>query len=364
MLLSGSGCLGNGNYSGLITNSGILNYGSSAAQTLAGVISGTGSLIQSGSGSLTLAAVNTYSGATTVSNGTLLLSGSGRLGNGNYSGLITNNGILNYGSSAAQTLAGVVSGTGSLIQSGGGSLTLVAVNTYSGATTVSNGTLLVATPGVLPTNTVSVLGGATLTGVGAVRGPVVNHGTLALGTNGIGTMSISNSLTLGTGSITTLAINRAAGTNTYGRARGMSSASFGGTLTVTSTGGVFTNGDSFTLFSAGTYTNNFTATNLPAGLGNNLKWTWNPALGTLAVGWIVNPNPTNLLARVGSGAVQLSWPADHTGWRLLAQTNHLGGGLSLSANDWGELSGSASTNQVSIPLNTTTAAEFYRLVFP
>jgi fibronectin-binding autotransporter adhesin len=80
-LVTGAGSLGVGGiYSGAIalSNTGtgvsILNYASSANQTLSGVISGTnGCLLKDGSGTLTLSGINTYSGSNTVSTGTLVL---------------------------------------------------------------------------------------------------------------------------------------------------------------------------------------------------------------------------------------------------------------------------------------------------
>ena len=57
------------------------------------------------------------------------------------------------------------------------------VNTYSGTTTVSNGTLLVDSPGSLPTNAVTVNSGGTLGGSGTINGPVTvaSGGTISAG---------------------------------------------------------------------------------------------------------------------------------------------------------------------------------------
>jgi autotransporter-associated beta strand protein len=86
--------------------------------------------------------------------------------------------------------------------------------------------------------------------------------------------------------------------------------------------------------------------------------------GSLLVVPPVATNPTNIVASVSGTNLNLSWPADHTGWRLLAQTNNLAGGISLNGNDWGTVSGSAATNQVSLPIDPSKPTEFYRLVYP
>jgi hypothetical protein len=67
---------------------------------------------------------------------------------------------------------------------------------------------------------------------------------------------------------------------------------------------------------------------------------------------------------VSGGKLNLSWPTDHTGWRLLVQTNNLASGISSNTNDWGTVAGSISTNQVSIPIDVSKPTEFYRLTLP
>jgi len=98
-------------------------------------------LTKNGAGTAVLTSELTYTLGTTVNGGTLVIGGAGQLGGGSYSGQIINNAAFVYGSSAAQTLSGAISGTGSIIQNGPGTLTLWGANTYSGTTTVSAGTL-------------------------------------------------------------------------------------------------------------------------------------------------------------------------------------------------------------------------------
>jgi hypothetical protein len=54
----------------------------------------------------------------------------------------------------------------------------------------------------------------------------------------------------------------------------------------------------------------------------------------------------------------ISWPADHTGWRLQSQTNALSVGLGTNWVDW---IGSTGTNQMTIPLDPANGSVFFRL---
>jgi len=57
----------------------------------------------------------------------------------------------------------------------------------------------------------------------------------------------------------------------------------------------------------------------------------------------------------------LSWPADHIGWRLQAQTNSTSAGL---LNNWADVPGSTTTNQIIMPVDPANGAVFYRMVYP
>jgi hypothetical protein len=71
--------------------------------------------------------------------------------------------------------------------------------------------------------------------------------------------------------------------------------------------------------------------------------------------------PVVLAPVVSGGNLHLSWPANQIGWELQTQSNPLTTGLSTN---WVTVSGSTTTNQVSLPVNPTDASEFFRLVFP
>jgi outer membrane autotransporter protein len=155
--------------------------------TFGGAISGSGGLVKQGSGTLTLTGNNNYSGATRIEEGTLALAEAGSIAAS--SSVIVNTALdisgLSLGGTAIGSLAGSAPGTiylglkslsvrqlvdttfagrivgsGSLVKSGSGTLTLAGVSDYSGGTTIQAGTLKVASNGALGTGELAVEGGA------------------------------------------------------------------------------------------------------------------------------------------------------------------------------------------------------------
>ena len=128
-----------------VTSPGALILNATSDYSHTKTIVGTGTVTKTGANTIALTAANTFSGALTISAGTLSVAGSGQLGSGTYGGSITNSGTFLYSSSANQVLSGVISGTGALTKdtSPGSTLTLTNQNLYTGATTVNKGRLLV-----------------------------------------------------------------------------------------------------------------------------------------------------------------------------------------------------------------------------
>ncbi|EHC5604547.1 fibronectin-binding autotransporter adhesin ShdA [Salmonella enterica] len=116
---------------GAIANSGVLQVGEGELEN---TLSGAGSLVKTGTGELTLSGDNSYSGTTTITGGTLTADHADSLGSGD----IDNNGVLQVGEGE---LENTLSGSGSLVKTGTGELTLSGDNTYSGGTTITGGTL-------------------------------------------------------------------------------------------------------------------------------------------------------------------------------------------------------------------------------
>ncbi|ELW8648377.1 fibronectin-binding autotransporter adhesin ShdA [Salmonella enterica] len=186
---------------GAIVNSGVLQVGEGELEN---TLSGSGALVKTGTGELTLSGDNTYSGGTTITGGTLTADHADSLG----TGAIVNSGVLQVGEGE---LENTLSGSGALVKTGTGELTLSGDNTYSGGTTITGGTLtadhadslgtgVIANSGVLQVgegeleNTLSGSGALVKTGTGELT---LSGDTTITG----GTLTADHADSLGTGDI-------------------------------------------------------------------------------------------------------------------------------------------------------------------
>ena len=192
---------------------------------MGGIIGGGAiGLTKAGAGKLTLGSANTYGGNTTISTGTLALSGSGS---------IASSPAISVASGATFDVSAVT----------GGSCSLASGQTLKGTGTV-NGNLVVAS--------------------GATVAPGTSIGTLSFG---------GGNLTFNTGSTLSVDVDRNGGSPLADQIRGIGTVTEGGTLSVANNGATLQVNDSFTLLSATTYSGQFAAIN-PASPNGDTELAW------------------------------------------------------------------------------------------
>lgn len=329
----------------VLDNAGqILNAGS-ASKTLtvntnldfrsglcASKLGGAGVMVKSTAGTVILSLDNANSGGTLISAGILQLGDGSSTNRGQFgTGPVTNNAVVVLNHSGAFTLANNISGSGSITNLGG-SASLTGTNTNFSST--GSGSVTVA--------------GGTLAGNGIIGGPVTvqSSATLAPGNSGLGTLTISNTLTLGGNTV--IEINKGVGFDQIKA----NAVNYGGTLTVTDLGLNLLAGDTFQIFTTGSHTSNFTS--IVGSPGANLTWNFNPATGVLSVVSTSSTPPTLSVAQSGS-TLTFTW-TDAT-FKLQSQTNSLTTGL---GTNWSDYPGGG-TSGVGVTINPANPSVFFRL---
>jgi autotransporter-associated beta strand protein len=265
--------IGSATYSSNVTaNGGTFAFNSASAIAMTGIVSGAGGVQQQGTGVTTISTAQTYTGVTTITAGTLALSGSGSIAssvgvvnNGTFSiaGVagsaaitsLSGSGTVQLGSqtlvitNASGNFTGVIAGTGGLTLNGGNQ-TLSGTSSYSGVTTIQAGTLFLAgtsslagstkvvNNAVLDVSLVADAGGGTSTAIVSLAG----NGSVVLGSK---TLLLTNAgdsfsgIISGTGGVTVAGGTQTlAGQNSYGGDTTIS----GGALALAGSGGLSSTG--------------------------------------------------------------------------------------------------------------------------
>jgi autotransporter-associated beta strand protein len=269
---------------------------------------------------------------------------------------------LTLSPAVSSTFGGQLRGNLHLIV-GSGIETLTGVNDFTGTTVVSNGTLALSLTATLA-SPVIVVGSNGTFNVSALTSGLFSLAASQTLSNDTSTATLNGNIATGSGTVSL--VN--AGDNTP------SFAVAGGTLTLAATTAFGVNNTGAAL-GAGSYklisaAGGLVAGPVPASVavgGSGLAPGTSASLGItadelyLVVSSSVNTNPPTLTNIVSGGSLNLSWPADHLGWRLESQTNPLNIGLS---NNWVTVPGSTNMTSTNITINPADPAVFYRLVYP
>jgi autotransporter-associated beta strand protein len=291
--------------------------GDDSSTIFSGTISGTGGFTKTGTGILQFSGTNSYTGATTISAGTLKAGATGAFASasaftvatgatldlGGFDqtiGSLAGAGSVTLGAAtltaggdnSSTTFSGTISGSGGLTKAGSGTLRLTGTSTYTGATIVDGGTLDVE--GTLAsTSAVTVNAGGTLTGAGIVDPPLtitINAGgTLAPGNGTPGSsMTIDGNLVMQSGATYRVQVDPS--TASFATVNG--TASLGGATVnaVFASGGYVSK--TYTILTAsggisGTFATGVVSTNLPFGFKTSLSYDANDAYLDLALSYAV-----------------------------------------------------------------------------
>jgi autotransporter-associated beta strand protein len=296
-----------------------------------------GTIEQSGTGAVTITGNNTYVSGTIIDATTTLQVGAGGT-NGNLGGgAVTDNGTLVFDLSKTLVFTNAIGETsgdlGALVQIGSGTLKLTGANTYTGATTISNGSLVVTAVG----------------GDMDVYGGILNPG----GDPTVNTLTVAGNLNMNAGTIVAYVNEALSPPNTTIAVTGSIDIT-GGTLKLVNIGATgLAVGDVFNIFgSTPTITSLSGLTIVSPGFAAIYNGN-----GSFKVTSVAAPGSDVITAAVAAGQLNLSWPSVWTGMLLQIQTNPDSIGISTN---WVTIAGTDSGNTYSAPLSRSGCV-FYRL---
>lgn len=160
-----AGRLGLNSGQGLGTGSVLVMQGaqlSIGGVTLANEISGAGQVLKTSNNVGSLTGINSHTGGTDIQGGTLLVNSTAALGNGAVTMAAGTFLDIDYNGASNVTLNNVVSGAGTLIKDGTGTVIVTGANSYTGGTAINAGRLGINTGSALGTGGVTVNSGAEL----------------------------------------------------------------------------------------------------------------------------------------------------------------------------------------------------------
>jgi autotransporter-associated beta strand protein/T5SS/PEP-CTERM-associated repeat protein len=289
-----------------VTLTGTLIAGSNSGATGIVNVDGTNSLATSngatigsgGIGIVNLTNRGTFNAGTTINLGLFAgSSGTLNIGAGGAPGIVSGNisggsgtAIVNFNhNDPAFVFSSVMSGTLAVNQIGSGTTTLTSVNTYTGATTVNAGALIV-NGSIASSSLTTVNSGAVLSGSGAVGSTVINTGGfLVPGPVGVpGSMTVAGNLAFQPGAFYVVQVNptTASTTNVSG------TASLAGTVEATFAPGTYLTRSYTILTAAGGRTGTFDALatfGLPADFQASLSHPGNTAVLNLKAQLVPEP---------------------------------------------------------------------------
>ena len=203
---------------------------------------------------------------------------------------------------------------------------------------------------------------ATLGGTGTINGAttVQNGGTLAPGTNSIGKLTFGSSLVLAGSAVMEVSRNGGVPTNDLVFVTG--TLTQGGALIVTNTGtNALTAGNSFKLFTAGTYAGSFTNLSLPA-LAGGLTWKTNTLAsnGTIAVSNLLY----TLTYTAGTNGTLGGSPTQTVAYGLSGTAVTAQPNLNYHFASWSDGLTANPRTEANVTNNLNVTANFVRLVTP
>jgi len=251
-----TGTLGSGSVA--IATGASLRFNRSNDLTVSNVLSGAGSVTKLGASALTLTGTNTFTGGTSINSGSVRIAAAANLGTGNITLAggtlaatetftlgssrvisLTANSILDVAATKTLTFDGAFSGSSDLNKAGAGTLIIGGSSTYTGATKVSDGRLVVngniSTSSLTTVSQTGILSGSGILGAVTIEATGTHSPGNSPGIVSTGDYTLEGSLIM-----ESLGINPGVG---YDQIQVAGLVNLSGTLSAQFTGGTYADGN-------------------------------------------------------------------------------------------------------------------------